>query len=138
MDCSNCGATGLSGSFCMDCGSELKNVANDVCESCGADDQRGLFCHMCGTKHGSVNVCPNCKAKHQTGNFCKLCGNSLQSTEEQSIEVATQEFFLEGDFDPGKVKCSNCGLDSHRYRLPGVRVEYCSRCGFGASYLAFD
>ena len=122
----------------MDCGSELKNIELMVCESCGADDQRGHYCHMCGTKHGTVNVCPHCKAKHQTGNFCKICGKALQSQEKQDAELATQEFFLEGDFDPGIVKCSNCEQNSNRYRLPGVRVEFCSRCGYGASYLAFD
>lgn len=134
MDCLNCGATGRQGSFCSECGSELIEPQPVNCAHCGAEDQRGFYCHMCGTKHDNGNTCPKCNATKQEGNFCKVCGEQLQQGTDELVRtnISTEE-----DFDPGVVSCKACGGRSHRFRSPGMHVEFCTLCGSGQSYLNF-
>lgn len=137
MDCSNCGATNLLGSFCNACGSELNIEPEITCNACGADDQRGHYCHMCGVKHNSVNVCPHCNAKNQTGNFCKSCGGVLIIDESDESRPDRSGDGVMDDYISETVRCRACGGRSNRYRSPGVKVEYCTLCGVGSSHLAF-
>ncbi len=52
MRCLSCGAAGVFGKFCRQCGHALQQVAppsaDTSCPNCGAHGQSGHFCHECG------------------------------------------------------------------------------------------
>jgi membrane protease subunit (stomatin/prohibitin family)/predicted RNA-binding Zn-ribbon protein involved in translation (DUF1610 family) len=78
-DCT-CGAKGLTGKFCPECGTKrpepIKPATWDC--ACGAKGLTGKFCPECGAKRPepkpAVWDCPNCGEKGITGKFCPECG----------------------------------------------------------------
>ena len=48
--CPNCGATGLTGKFCGECGTPRPAAGPWTCPTCGTEGLEGKFCPNCGTK----------------------------------------------------------------------------------------
>jgi membrane protease subunit (stomatin/prohibitin family) len=77
-DCPECGAKGLVGKFCPECGEKRPEVsATWDCPGCGAKGLVGKFCPECGAKRPDESKtwdCPECGAKGLVGKFCPECG----------------------------------------------------------------
>lgn len=69
----SCGATGLVGLFCNNCGSKRQEPETTWLCTCGTSTT-GKFCSNCGNQKELTWDC-SCGAKDITGNFCSNCGN---------------------------------------------------------------
>ena len=79
-DCS-CGAKGITGKFCPECGTKRPQPAADTwtCPECGRTGLTTKFCPECGTPCPAQKLpltwdCPACGAKGNSGKFCSECG----------------------------------------------------------------
>lgn len=78
-DCT-CGAKGLTGKFCPECGAKRPEKPTTWDCTCGAKGLTGKFCPECGAKRPekpAVWDC-SCGAKGLTGKFCPECGKQRE------------------------------------------------------------
>ena len=74
-----CGETGNTKGFCMNCGKpkpSAKTASRWNCPNCGESGITSKFCPNCGTKKPESETwdCPACGAKGITSRFCPDCG----------------------------------------------------------------
>jgi membrane protease subunit (stomatin/prohibitin family) len=67
-----CGETGNTGKFCMNCGAPKPEAWN--CTACGHTGNKGKFCEECGTPKQISWDCA-CGQKGNTGKCCPECGS---------------------------------------------------------------
>lgn len=74
-DCS-CGAKGITGNFCSNCGAKKPVMQTTWDCSCGMKGITGNFCSNCGAKRPVLQTTWDCKCGNKgiTGNFCSNCG----------------------------------------------------------------
>jgi membrane protease subunit (stomatin/prohibitin family) len=102
-DCS-CGAKGVTGKFCNECGKPKPAPKETWDCDCGAKAQVGKFCSECGKQKPAPIEAWNCKcgAVGQTGKFCIECG------EPRPTIAKTWDCACGAKNQTGKF-CSECG-----------------------------
>lgn len=111
--CLQCGAQGLIGQYCPECGNEKPEpMAAEVwtCPQCGAQGLTGKFCPECGAKKpepmvAEVWTCPQCGAQDLTGKFCPECGTKKPESVVEKVWT-----------------CPQCGAQ-------GLTGKHCPECG---------
>ena len=108
-DCS-CGAKGITGKFCPDCGTKRPQPAADTwtCPECGRTGLTTKFCPECGTPCPAQKLpltwdCPACGAKGNSGKFCSECGAKRPEPTPAAWDCTCGEKGITGKF------CPNCG-----------------------------
>ena len=108
-DCS-CGAKGITGKFCPECGVKRPQPAADTwtCPECGQSGLTTKFCPECGTPRPAPKLpltwdCPACGAKGNSGKFCSECGAKRPEPAPAAWDCTCGEKGITGKF------CPNCG-----------------------------
>lgn len=108
-DCS-CGAKGITGKFCPECGAKRPQPAADTwtCPECGQTGLTTKFCPECGTPRPAPKLpltwdCPACGAKGNSGKFCSECGAKRPEPVPAAWDCTCGEKGITGKF------CPNCG-----------------------------
>ena len=108
-DCS-CGAKGITGKFCPECGTKRPQPAADTwtCPECGRTGLTTKFCPECGTPCPAQKLpltwdCPACGAKGNSGKFCSECGAKRPEPTPAAWDCTCGEKGITGKF------CPNCG-----------------------------
>ena len=108
-DCS-CGAKGITGKFCPECGTKRPQPAADTwtCPECGRTGLTTKFCPECGTPCPAQKLpltwdCPACGAKGNSGKFCSECGAKRPEPAPAAWDCTCGEKGITGKF------CPNCG-----------------------------
>ena len=108
-DCS-CGAKGITGKFCPECGVKRPQPAADTwtCPECGQSGLTTKFCPECGTPRPAPKLpltwdCPACGAKGNSGKFCSECGAKRPEPTPAAWDCTCGEKGITGKF------CPNCG-----------------------------
>ena len=108
-DCS-CGAKGITGKFCPECGAKRPQPAADTwtCPVCGQTGLTTKFCPECGTPRPAQKLpltwdCPACGAKGNSGKFCSECGAKRPEPTPATWDCTCGEKGITGKF------CPNCG-----------------------------
>ncbi len=94
----SCGATGITGKFCSECGKAKPELWS--C-SCGSIGNTGKFCSECGKAKPEARTCPSCGAVGIVGKFCSECGAAMNSPETWDCSCGNKG--ITGKF------CSECG-----------------------------
>ena len=108
-DCS-CGAKGITGKFCPECGAKRPQPSADTwtCPGCGQTGLTTKFCPECGTPRPAPKLpltwdCPACGAKGNSGKFCSECGAKRPEPVPAAWDCTCGEKGITGKF------CPNCG-----------------------------
>ena len=102
-DCA-CGAKGIAGNFCSDCGAKKPAPVETWDCSCGNKGITGNFCSNCGAKKPEPPKAWDCACgkKGITGNFCSNCG-AKKPEETERWDCSCGRTGITGNF------CDNCG-----------------------------
>jgi hypothetical protein len=81
------------------------------CLNCGTDDAEGSYCYNCGAELKVQPTCPKCAAPFDGGKFCTNCGNSLALVSTSTTAVASQQPATTAPQKVviKMVKCRSCG-----------------------------
>lgn len=113
-DCPACGAKGITGKFCPECGGPkpAPKPAVDTwdCLACNTTGITSKFCPECGAKKPETPkgwTCPACGTTDITSKFCPECG--ARKPEDKPAEPKTWD-------------CPQCGNK-------GIFAKFCPECG---------
>ena len=78
-DCPQCGAKGITGKFCGECGCKKPEEPKGWDCACGKTGITSKFCPECGAKQPDPAWnCANCGKQGITGKFCPECGQKRE------------------------------------------------------------